>query len=80
MDILKILNQRAETVKEKFIESQEKVTNLTQSLQDAQSHLQLVSGHFNELKFLLSEFSKSTPVENSKEIEEDDKTDKQTTE
>lgn len=78
MDILKILNKRAETVKEEFIKSQEKVTNLTKSLQEAQAHLQSVSGHFNEVQFLLSEFKKSTPLENSKEIKEDGKINEQT--
>lgn len=79
MDMLKILNERTKSVKEEFIKSQEKVTNLTQSLQEAQAHLQSVSGHFNELQFLLSESKRLTHLENSKEIEEDGKIDEQTT-
>lgn len=68
MDVVKVLSDRAEVVKAELIKARDKVTELTQALQEAQAHLQAVSGHFNEVGYLLTEAQKQVPQDDSKEL------------
>jgi len=72
MDIIQLLEQRAEKVKAELDKFQEKVATLSHSLQEAQAGLHAVNGHYNEVKFLLSEAHKQMPKENDEGLQDDE--------
>jgi len=59
--LISALNERASVLREEFTRARQNVVAITEQLEQEKAHLNVVSGHLNEVAYLIGEAQKLAP-------------------